>query len=315
MKKVICVAGPTASGKTAFAVSLAEALGGEVVSCDSMQIYRGMEVGTAAPSQKEMCGVRHYMVGTVSPDEPYSVSRYVEEADKCVQNILNSGKIPIIAGGTGLYMDSLIKGLYFSTGPGDGIIRKRLDKMYTRFGGLRMHRLLQYIDKPVAERLHPNDKKRVCRALEIYFSGGGRISEHDSETKERLPRYNALYFALSYRDRALLYRRIDKRVDMMLANGLLDEVRRLLDMGLGSATAMQAIGYKELSEAVEGRIPLETAVDDLKRASRRYAKRQLTWLRKNEGIVWFYRDEQSDSEILRISTDIAKRFLYNGKAE
>jgi len=300
---VLCVAGPTASGKTALAVELALTLGGEVVSCDSMQIYRGMDIGTAKPDMEERRGVPHHMIDVADPDEDYSVSRYVFEASACVDDILRRGKVPIIAGGTGLYMDSLIKGLYFSKGAGDGILRKRLDELYNRFGGERVYLLLKSKDPAAASKIHPNDRKRVCRALEVYFSTKKPISVHNEETRSLPPRYKAIYLGLDYKNREILYRRINERVDLMFLNGLVGEVQRLISSNPESSTSLQAIGYKEIIASLRDGLPPESAAEDIKRATRRYAKRQLTWFRRNPEMIWFYKDLQKESDILRISTE------------
>lgn len=308
MNRIICVVGPTASGKTALAVELAKRLDGEVIGCDSMQIYRTLDIGTAKPTAEEMQGVPHHMIDIAEPDEAYSAARYVADATAVVEEILSRGKMVILAGGTGLYMDSFIQGLDFSTAENHGIIRERLERLYDRFGGARMHRLLGRLDGGSAAKVHPNDKKRVVRALEIVF-GGGNKSEHDELTKQRPPRFDALKIGISCDDRAELYRRIDLRVDAMLESGLLDEARMLKEMP--TATAAQAIGYKELMPALDDANLLCECVETLKRNSRRYAKRQLTWLRRDEKTVWFYRDREDFDSIVRKATEFAKEFLYN----
>lgn len=308
MNRIICVVGPTASGKTALAVELAKRLDGEVIGCDSMQIYRTLDIGTAKPTAEEMQGVPHHMIDIIEPDEAYSAARYVADATAVAEEILSRGKMVILAGGTGLYMDSFIQGLDFSTAEKHGIIRERLERLYDRFGGARMHRLLGRLDGGSAAKVHPNDKKRVVRALEIVFSGENK-SEHDELTKQRPPRFDALKIGISCDDRAELYRRIDLRVDAMLESGILDEARML--KGMPAATAAQAIGYKELMPALDDADLLDECVETLKRNSRRYAKRQLTWLRRDEKTVWFYRDREDFDSIVRKATEFAKEFLYN----
>lgn len=308
MNRIICVVGPTASGKTALAVELAKRLDGEVIGCDSMQIYRTLDIGTAKPTAEEMQGVPHHMIDIIEPDEAYSAARYVAAATAVAEDILSRGKMVILAGGTGLYMDSFIQGLDFSTAEKHGIIRERLERLYDRFGGARMHRLLGRMDGGSAAKVHPNDKKRVVRALEIVFSGENK-SEHDELTKQRPPRFDALKIGISCDDRAELYRRIDLRVDAMLKSGILDEARML--KGMPAATAAQAIGYKELMPALDDAGLLDECVETLKRNSRRYAKRQLTWLRRDEKTVWFYRDREDFDSIVRKATEFAKEFLYN----
>ncbi len=309
--KVICVVGPTASGKTDLAVGLALALDGEVVSCDSMQIYSGLDIGTAKPTTDEMRGVPHHMLGVIGPNEKYSVSRYVEDASACITEILGRGRVPIVAGGTGLYMDSLIKGIYFSNVSEDGILRERLAAMYDRNGGKLMHRLLNRMDPQTAQKLHPNDKNRICRALEVRFGTDKPISQHNKETQSIQHRYNALYIGIGYKNRDTLYGRIDSRVDIMYSRGLVREVTELLPTLHDGAGAFQAIGYKEIIRALKEGRSAEDAAEEIKTASRRYAKRQLTWLRRNKNIRWFYRDEQNDSEILQTSTNYSGSFLYN----
>ncbi len=308
MNRIICVVGPTASGKTALAVELAKRLDGEVIGCDSMQIYRTLDIGTAKPTAEEMQGVPHHMIDIVEPGEAYSAARYVADATEVAEDILSRGKMVILAGGTGLYMDSFIQGLDFSTAGNHGIIRERLERLYDRFGGARVHRLLGRLDGGSAAKVHPNDKKRVVRALEIVF-GGENKSEHDELTKQRPPRFDALKIGIGCDDRAELYRRIDLRVDAMMRQGLLDEARML--KGMPAATAAQAIGYKELMPALDDASLLDECVETLKRNSRRYAKRQLTWLRRDEKTIWFYRDREDFTEIVRKATEFAKEFLYN----
>ena len=321
MEKMICVLGPTASGKTALAARLAKNLGGEVVGCDSMQLYRTLDVGTAKPTGEEKLGVPHHMIDVCDVGESYSVARYVDEATRVIEDIHRRGKPAIVAGGTGLYMDSLIRGLDFSPAENRGIMsesdgiashfgetRARLVRLGGRFGSARLHRWLAGRDPDAAARIHPNDLKRVVRALEVSL-GGGSISAHDRETRARPPRFEALKLGLNYRDREALYRRIDLRVDLMLENGLLDEARRLLETD--SATAMQAIGYKEVIPALDDPEKLGECIELLKRSSRRYAKRQLTWFRRDPSTVWFWPDEEDFGEILRRSTHLAENFLYN----
>ncbi len=311
-EKIICVLGPTASGKTALAVELALALGGEVVGCDSMQIYRGLDIGTAKPTREEMRGVPHHMIDVCDAGESYSAARYVAEATEAIEGILSRGRTAIVAGGTGLYMDSLILGRGFSTAENCDIIRKRLNDLGTKYGSERLHRLLRARDPKAAERIHPNDLKRIVRALEVSFSGGS-ISEHDAASKTSPPRFEALKIGLDFRERAELYRRIDLRVDEMLRAGLLDEAARLKCEG--AATALQAIGYKELLPALDRPEEYPECVERLKRATRRYAKRQLTWFRRDRAVKWFYRDEEEFTSIVRRSTAFAEDFLYNSGVE
>ena len=283
--EILVITGPTASGKTELGVSLAERLGGEVVSADSMQIYKYMDIGTAKPTEEEMRGIPHHMLSVVSPFESYSVSRYVTEAGASVDGILSRGKTPILVGGTGLYIESLVLGRSFAAGGAELGVRAGLERQYDEEGGERMLDLLRELDPERADKLHPNDKKRIVRALELAQSGN-TISEHDRLSKETPPRYRAKYIVLGFEEREDLYNRIDRRVDIMLEAGLMDEVRALLDMGLTpEATAMQAIGYKESARYLRGEEGLDEAVENIKRGSRRYAKRQISWCSRYEGAL------------------------------
>ena len=305
MSRVICIAGPTASGKTALAVQLAKELGGEVVSCDSMQVYKDMDIGTAKPSMEEMEGIPHHMLSVAEPWEDFSVSRYCEMATPIVDDILARRKIAIIAGGTGLYMDSLIKGNDFAPFPATGM-REKLEQQADREGMEAMLSLLQSIDPDSAARLHLADRKRIIRAMEVYLETGETITAHNKRTQAIPPRYTPTWFALEDEDRADLYRRIDQRVNVMLEMGLVDEIRGLLDSGIpANCTAMQAIGYKEFLAAMEGRITIDEAADQVRQASRHYAKRQLTWFRRNPSIHWLRRKPGgTNGEILSCARQI-----------
>ena len=286
MKDVICIVGPTAAGKTALSVRLARKYGAEIVSCDSMQLYRGMDIGTAKPTADETGGVPHHMIDCLDPREPYSVSRYVEDADACVQDILRRGRRVIVVGGTGLYVDSLIAGRQFAPYPETGR-REELTKIAETQGIEVLMDRLRQVDPAAAARIHPSNRKRVIRALEIYLETGKTMTEHDAETKEQPDKYDPCWIGLDYVNRETLYRRIDIRVEKMIEQGLVDEVRRLLDSGVpAAATAMQAIGYKELTAYLRGEGTLPDAVAAIQQASRRYAKRQRTWFRRNEAIHW-----------------------------
>lgn len=286
MKDVICIVGPTATGKTALSVRMAQKYDAEIVSCDSMQLYRGMDVGTAKPAKDEMGGIPHHMIDCLDPRAPYSVSRYVEDADACVQDVLQRGKRVIIVGGTGLYVDSLIAGRQFAPYPETGR-REELTKLAETQGIEPLMERLRQVDPAAAASIHPSNRKRVIRALEIYLETGKTMTEHDLETKRQPPKYDPCWIGLDYVNRETLYRRIDLRVEAMMAQGLADEVRRLLDSGVpANATAMQAIGYKELTAYLRGEGRLEDAVAAIQQASRRYAKRQRTWFRRNAKIHW-----------------------------
>ena len=304
--KIVCVVGPTACGKTKLGIELAKRFRGEVVSCDSMQIYRGMEIGTAAPTKEEMDGVPHHMVGIAEPEESYSVARFVEEATACVEDILARGKLPIIVGGTGLYLDALIAGRSFAGGSSGGEIREKLKARLEKEGIEALHRELAQIDPPSAQRLHLSDEKRILRALEIYYETGQTMTQHDEESKKIPPRYDAVYIGLAFEDRADMRALIDLRVDKMLQEGLVEEIRTLLARGLSrQSTALQAIGYKEFLSAMDGERSLEEAAEEVKLRSRQYAKRQLTWLRRNSAIHWIYWKKERDfSRAIQISTEI-----------
>ena len=294
MNPIICLAGPTASGKTALAVELAKEFDGEVVSCDSMQVYRRMDIGTAKPTKEEMQGIPHHMIDVASPEEDYSVSRYCAQAAPIVEDIVARGKTAIIAGGTGLYMDSLIRGNDFAPFPSTGV-RQRLEAQADAEGLEAMADWLRSVDPEAAERIH--DRKRLLRALEVYLETGETITEHNRRTQAIPPRFTPVWLGLDFEDRQQLYDRIDLRVTKMLEMGLLEEIRELLASGVPEkATAMQAIGYKEFVDALASRETLEAAADKVRQSSRRYAKRQLTWFRRNKAMHWFIREKQTTGE-------------------
>ena len=291
--KLLVICGPTASGKTALGVALAQAIGGEVVSADSMQIYRRMDIGTAKPTAAEMGGVPHHMLDVADPAEDYSVARYVHDADACVRDILSRGKRPVVVGGTGLYIDNLIAGRDFA--PFTGAWREKLQARAREEGLPALHAELRRVDPDRAEKLHPNDEKRILRALEVWYETGETITAHDQRTRSLPPRYDALRVCLNFSRREDLWARIDRRVDQMMADGLEEEVRALLASGVPpAATAMQAIGYKEFAAALRGEEPLAQAVAEVKLRSRQYAKRQLTWFRRTPGLRWVVWEKTPD---------------------
>lgn len=292
---MIVITGPTATGKTALGVALAKVLDGEVIGADSMQLYRRMDIGTAKPTAAEMDGVPHYMIDIADPEDDFSVSLYVEQATQIADNIIARGKVPIVVGGTGLYIDSLIAGRDFAETQTDDSLRQMLELQYDTHGGEAMRALLHSIDPERAMKLHPSDKRRIVRAIEVFLLSGRTISQHDKETQARPKRYNALQFALDFDDRQDLYERINLRVDRMNVLGLFDEVQDLLDNGIPEdGTAMQAIGYKEAVLALKNKLSRDEALDLIKLRSRQYAKRQLTWLRRNEDIHWIHWHKSPD---------------------
>lgn len=308
--KILVIVGPTASGKTRMAVELAQRHNGEVISADSMQIYRTMDIGTAKPTKEEMGGIPHHMIDVADPEEDFSVARYVEMAARCVDDVLARGKLPIVAGGTGLYIDSLLSGRTFASFSPDSALRGELERELEEKGGQAMLEALAQVDPEAAQRLHPNDHKRIIRALEVYRSTGKTITQHNRETQAIPPRYDALTIGLAFQDRQAMWRRIDQRVDEMVAAGLEDEVRRLLTSGISpKCTAMQAIGYKEFTQALSGEMTWQEAADVVKLRSRQYAKRQLTWFGRNPNTRWVRWDDPPEFEQgRRASTEYMEEF-------
>lgn len=287
--KILVIVGPTASGKTALSISCAEKFGGEIVSADSMQIYEGLDIATAKPTADEMHGIKHYMIGFLPADKTYSVADYVCDAGKYIKDIHVRGKLPIIVGGTGLYIDSLVNNIKFTQSPTDNELRVKLQMECEEKGSEAMLSKLRVIDPDYAASLHPNNVKRIIRALEIYYSTGENMSSALKKSISEPSQYEPVFIGINYRDRAKLYERIDKRVDLMLDKGLLKEAETYL--GNMGSTAVQAIGYKELKPYLSGEAELSQCVENLKRATRNYAKRQLTWFRRNQNINWIYPDE------------------------
>ena len=299
MDNMICIAGPTASGKTALSIALAKELGGEIVSCDSMQVYKRMDIGTAKPTVEEREGIPHHMLDVAEPWEDFSVSQYCKMATPIVDDILGRGKTAIVVGGTGLYMDALIRGNDFAPYPSTGR-REELEALADSEGIEAVLCKLREVDPESAARLHPSDRKRIIRAMEVYLETGETITAHNEKTKAIPDRYNPIWFALEDENRQDLYDRIDRRVDIMLEQGLLAEIESLLAAGIPEkCTAMQAIGYKEFLAARNGDISVEEAAEEVKKASRHYAKRQLTWFRRNGRIHWLRRASgEGTAEIL-----------------
>ena len=305
MDKIICIAGPTASGKTSLAVELAKLYNGEVVSCDSMQIYRRMDIGTAKPTKDEMQGIVHHMLDVANPDEDFSVSRYCEMAGPIVDHILSRGKTAIIAGGTGLYMDALIKGNDFAPFPATGR-REELEALVSAKGIEAVIDQLRAVDPEALDRSQGNPR-RIIRAMEVYLETGETITTHNLKTQAIPPKYRPVWFALEDESRQDLYDRIDRRVDIMLEQGLVEEIKNLLASGIPSkCTALQAIGYKEFIAALDGQCTIEEAADEVKKSSRHYAKRQLTWFRRNPNVIWLRR---AKGETTREIVEKARPFL------
>ena len=305
---ILVICGPTASGKTALAVELALRLGGEVVSADSMQVYRHMDIGTAKPTTREMRGVPHHMLDVADPAENYSVARYVAEAVPVVDGILARGRLPIVAGGTGLYIDHLVAGRRFAPFQADSGLREELQERVRSEGLPALRSELERADPEAAARIHPNDEKRTIRALEVFLSTGKTISQHDRESRALPDRYAPLTIALNFRERPWLWERIGRRVDAMMDRGLEREVRGLLASGVPrDCTAMQAIGYKEIAAAILAGRPAPDGAEEVKLRSRQYAKRQLTWFRRNRQAYWYNWEKIPDlSAAASFSTELVK---------
>ena len=308
MQRILAIVGPTASGKTALSVALAKAYNGEIISCDSMQIYRGMDIGTAKPTQEEMQGIPHHMIDICDPTEDFSVSRYTDMATPILEDVLARGKTAIIAGGTGLYVDSLIRGNEFSPIPATGH-RERLEKRIEAEGVDPLLEELRKVDPESAENSMRNPR-RIIRALEVFYETGETITAHNLKTQAIPPRYNPIWIGLDFTNRADLYARIDRRVEIMLETGLMEEIKTILASGIPEkATALQAIGYKEFVDALAGRSTLQSAVAQVQQSSRRYAKRQLTWFRRNERMNWIIREPETPAlEILQQARQILRKY-------
>ncbi len=292
--KIIAVVGPTAAGKSALALEIAKRFNGEIVSCDSMQIYKYMNIGTAKPTADEMKSVRHHMIDIIEPNapEPFSCASFSTMAKAVIDDIISRGKIPVLCGGTGLYVDSIINDTEFSDMENDPEYREYLFELAKEHGNQYVHDMLKKIDPQSAENVHPNNLKRVIRALEIYKFTGKTKTEWDGISHSKESPYVATVVGVAYNDREQLYKRIDTRVDTMMNEGLLDEVKQLYNKGIlpENSTAAQAIGYKELFSVIKGEEAIESAVETIKQETRRYAKRQMTWFKRNDSIRWFYPD-------------------------
>lgn len=308
LPRVVAIGGPTATGKTALSVALAKEFGGEVVNADSMQIYRGLDIGTAKPTAEERQGIPHHLMDFLPPEAPYSVADFTAAAAPLIEQLNSAGKLPIVTGGTGLYITSLMKGTAFAPEKTDPAIRARLQTEADEQGSAALYARLQQIDPAYAEKLHPNNLPRVIRALELFEATGRRMSEQQRAALAAEPPYRSLCICLTCRDRAELYRRIDRRVDSMLQNGVLEEAKLVYDNREIYRTAAQAIGYKEFFPYFAGEMPLNDCANRLKQATRNYAKRQLTWFRHQANGVWLYVDEEPPAPR---AAELVRQFLQN----
>ena len=303
--KIVCVAGPTGCGKTTLGVLLAQKYDGEVVSADSMQIYRGMAIGSAAPTEAERQGIPHYMIAVADPREHWSAARYVRTALPIIDDILRRGKLPILVGGTGLWMEAAVRGRVFAPGASGGAVRRELERRAAEEGISPLLEELRGVDPETAARLHPSDTKRILRALEVWRETGKAFSVYNEEERRLPPRYEAVWIGLCFAERARMWERIDRRVEEMAANGLLEEVRALAAAVPPDATALQGIGYKELLSVIAGERGLEEGLEEVKLRTRQYAKRQMTWFRRNPDMHWIsWKKGQNFPYALRVSTEI-----------
>ena len=308
LPRIVAIGGPTATGKTALSVALAKEFGGEVINADSMQIYRGLDVGTAKPTAGERQGIPHHLMDFLPPEAPYSVADFIAAAAPLIEQLNSAGKLPIVTGGTGLYITSLMKGTAFAPEKTDPAIRVRLQAEADEQGSAALYARLQQIDPAYAEKLHPNNLPRIIRALELFEATGRRMSEQQRAALAAEPPYRSLCICLTCRDRAALYRRIDRRVDSMLQNGVLEEAKLVYDNRETYRTAAQAIGYKEFFPYFAGEMPLNDCTNRLKQATRNYAKRQLTWFRHQADGVWLYVDEEPPAPR---AAELVRQFLQN----
>ncbi len=295
-EKVIVICGPTASGKTALSIELAKKINGEIISSDSMQIYKDMTIGTAKPTVEEMQGIKHYLIDFVSPDERYSVADYKKDAKKAIKEIIEKGKTPIIVGGTGLYVDSLIYEIEYPNIEFDEQYRESLEKQVEEKGLEELYKKAKEIDPQAIEKISKNDKKRILRILEIYHATGKNKTEQEKESRKKEVEYDYKVYALNW-DREKLYERIDKRVDIMIEQGLIEEVKKVYNKYEKFPTAMQGLGYKEVVQYLENELTKEEMIEKIKQETRRYAKRQLTWFRKNKQTIWLNAQDEIQNNI------------------
>ena len=303
--KVIVICGPTASGKTALSIELAKKINGEIISCDSMQIYKDMNIGTAKVTEEEMQGIKHYMIDFVSPDERYSVADYKNDAEKIIEIIINKGKTPIIVGGTGLYVDSLIYNIEYPKINLDEDYRQKLEKEVEEKGLKYLYDVAKKIDEQAVQKISINDKKRIMRVLEIYHATGKTKTEQEVESRKKEVKYDYKIFAINM-DREKLYQRINLRVDKMIENGLIEEVENLQKQYNNFPTAMQCLGYKEVVEYLQNEITKDEMIEKIKQETRRYAKRQLTWFRKNKQTIWIDGLKNIEYNVSIIEKEISK---------
>ena len=302
-RPLIILAGPTAVGKTAASIRLAKAIGAEIISADSMQVYRHMDIGSAKIRQEEMEGVPHYLIDVLEPEEEFNVVRFQQMAKAAAEEIYAKGKIPLVAGGTGFYIQALLYDIDFTENDGDTSYRRSLEKTAEEKGGEYLHAILREADPKAAEQIHPHNIKRMIRALEFHHQTGGKISEHNEAEREKSSPYDFAYFVLTD-ERSRLYERIDRRVDMMMEEGLLEEVLYLKERGVKrESTAMQGLGYKELYAYLDGECTLEEAVCIIKRDTRHFAKRQLTWFKRERDVIW------ADKSVIGQSDDAVVEFM------
>ena len=302
-RPLIILAGPTAVGKTAASIRLAKAIGAEIISADSMQVYRHMDIGSAKIRQEEMEGVPHYLIDVLEPEEEFNVVRFQQMAKAAAEEIYAKGKIPLVAGGTGFYIQALLYDIDFTENDGDTSYRRSLEKTAEEKGGEYLHAMLREADPKAAEQIHPHNIKRMIRALEFHHQTGGKISEHNEAEREKSSPYDFAYFVLTD-ERSRLYERIDRRVDKMMEEGLLEEVRYLKERGVKrESTAMQGLGYKELYAYLDGECTLEEAVRIIKRDTRHFAKRQLTWFKRERDVIW------ADKSVIGQSDDAVVEFM------
>ncbi len=306
MIKAVFIVGPTASGKTSLSIEIAKCFSGEIVSADSMQIYKGIHIASAAPDIEEMCGIPHHLIEFLDLDQNFSVADYVKKAREVIKDISNRGKLPVIVGGTGLYINSLLDNIEYVQEETDFSLRKELEDRFDSLGGEEMLRQLSEFDKETADVLHPNNRRRIIRAFEVYLQTGKTKTEQNILSRQNATNLDTLVLGVNFKDREILYNRIEKRVDIMMQNGLLEEAEKNLNFTAANG-GFQAIGHKELHGFFNGECSLGEAVENLKRQTRRYAKRQNTWFKRDSRIHWLYADE--DSDYLNTAKNLVEEFL------